>query len=150
MVPNAVENQIITLPAFGEILLGIVNDPIRADGSDHVHILRTAYTDHMCAEPLSYLHSERTHASRCAVNQHLLPGLNLSLIAKPLQCRKCRDTYRSRLLKRHIIWFDCQCRLGSAHIFGKSPTAGAEYLVAQFELRYVSANRFDVAGHINA
>jgi hypothetical protein len=26
----------------------------------------------------------------------------------------------------------------------------AEYLVARFKLRYVLANRFDLAGHINA
>ena|SRR5205085_1727360 len=83
MVPNAVENQIITLPRFGEILLGVINDVICADGSDHVHIPRTAYAGDFCAERFGNLHSERTHASRRTVDQDLLSRLNLSLVATP-------------------------------------------------------------------
>jgi hypothetical protein len=63
------------LPAFGEILLRVINDPIRADGSNHLHILRTAYADHIRAERSGDLHSERAHASRRTVNQGLLPRL---------------------------------------------------------------------------
>src|ERR1039457_413690 len=127
MVANAVENQVITLPAFGEILLRVINDPICADGSDHFHIPRTAYAGHICAEPLGDLHSERTHASRRTVNQDSLSRLNVSLVTKTLQCGECRHAYRSRLLKCHIIWLHGQCRLGSARIFGESPTARAEH-----------------------
>src|SRR5712691_930405 len=121
MVPNAVENHVITLPTFGEILLGVIDDPICADGSDHVHIPRTAYAGHICAEPLGDLHSERTHASRRTVNQDLLPRLNLSLVAKTLQCGECRHRCRSRLLKRHVIWLRDQCRLGSTHTRQRPP-----------------------------
>ncbi len=31
MVPNVVENQVVTLPALGEILFGVINDLIGAD-----------------------------------------------------------------------------------------------------------------------
>ena len=82
MVSDAIEKQVVTLPALGEILLGVINDPIRADGSDHVHIPRTAYAGHLCAERLGDLHRERTHASRRTVNQDLLARLNLSLVAQ--------------------------------------------------------------------
>src|SRR6266852_7954283 len=164
MVPNAVEKEVVTLPTFGEILLRVINDPICADGSDHVHVPRTAYAGHLCAERLGDLHSEGTHASRRTVNQDLLPRLNVSLVAKTLQCGECRHRCRSCLFKRHAIRLHDQCRLGSTHILGKGPLADpdfntrslrvsdtqTEHCVAWFELRYVPANRFDLAGHINA
>src|SRR6266550_5117172 len=155
MVPNAVENQVVTLPTFGEILLDIINDTICADGSHHLHISRAAYAGHIRAERLGDLHRERTHASRRTVNQDLVLRLNLSLVAqaaqtKTLQCGECRNRHRSRLLKRHVIGLQDQCRLGSTHILGKGSFAGAEHRVAWFELGYVPANRFDLAGHIMA
>src|SRR5438094_7462208 len=66
---KAVENQVVTLPTFGEILLDIINDTICADGSHHLHISRAAYAGHIRAERLGDLHRERTHASRRPVNQ---------------------------------------------------------------------------------
>jgi hypothetical protein len=62
----------------------------------------------------------------------------------------------SGLLKRHVIRLHDQCRfhelsrLAGTRIFGKCPTACAEHLVAGLELGYVPANRFNLAGHINA
>ena len=62
----------------------------------------------------------------------------------------------SRLLKRYVIRFHDQCRfhdlrrLASTRILGKGPTACAEDRVAWFELRYVPANRFNLASHIDA
>ena len=44
-------------------------------------------------------------SSRCTVNQDPLSRLNVSLVAKTLQCGECRHAYRSRLLKCHIIGF---------------------------------------------
>src|SRR5438094_10064823 len=104
MVPNAVENQIVslvvTLPAFSEILPSIVKDLLCADGSDHVHISLAACAGHICAERLGDLHRERTHASRRTVNQDLVRRLNVSLVAqvastKTLQCRQCPNRHSS-------------------------------------------------------
>src|SRR5260370_19852917 len=150
MVPNAVEKEVVALPTFGEILLRVINGAICADGSDHLHIPRTAYSRHIRSERLGDLHRERTHASRRTVNQDLLARLNLSLGPKTLQCGECRHGYGSTLLKRHVIGLADQCRLGTTHILGKSPAAHAEHLVAWFELGYVPANLFNLAGHINA
>ncbi len=83
--PTVVENEVVPLPTFGEILLGVVNDTICTDRSDHVQIPRTAYASDIGAERLGDLNSERPYASRRTVNQDLLPGLNLSLVAKTLQ-----------------------------------------------------------------
>src|SRR3989442_15319032 len=107
MVPNAVENQIIslvvTLPAFSEILPSIVNDLLCADGSHHLHISRAAYAGDLCAERLGDLHRERTHASRRPVNHNLLPRLNVALVAQAastttLQGRGCLNGARAGLL----------------------------------------------------
>src|SRR5262249_6858409 len=142
------ENKVVTLFTFGEILLGVINNVICADGSDHLHISRTAYAGHICAEPLGNLHSERTHASRRTVNQDLLPRLNPSLVAKTLQCGQPRHGYRTRLLKRHVIRLHHQCGLRCTRILGKGPLARAKHCVAWFELLDFPANRFNLASHI--
>src|ERR1700721_547187 len=155
MIPDSVEKKVITSPAPGEILLGIVNDPIYADGSNHVHISCTAHAGHICAERLGDLHSERTHASRCTIDQNLLPRLNPSLVAKALQSGECCNRYTSRLLKRHVMRFHDQRRfhdsrrLASTRILGKFSTAGAEHCVTWVEVRYVSTHRFNLASHVN-
>src|SRR6516225_959144 len=68
------------------------------------------------------------------VNQDLLARLNVSFVAKTLQCGDCRNRYRSRLLKRHVIRLHDQCSLGSTHVLGTPPTACAEHFVARFEV----------------
>src|SRR5215469_5234333 len=113
MVPNAVENQVITLPTFGEIIPGVINHVICADGLDHVHIPRTAYASNLRAKRFGALHSESTHTSRRTVNQDLLPGLNPSRVAQTLQCGDCRYRYGSGLLECDVVRLHDQCRLGS-------------------------------------
>ena len=65
-------------------------------------VLHTPVT---CAERFGDLHSERAYASRRTINQDLLSWLNMSLVAKPLQCGECRHRYRGCLLKRHVFGF---------------------------------------------
>src|ERR1035438_4361531 len=142
MVAYVVEKQIVMLPALGEILFGVINHPIRADGADRVHIPGTAYAGHVRAETLGDLHRERAHASRGAVDQDLLSRPNLSLVAKTLQGGECRDAYRSRLLERQVIRLGSQRGFGGTDVLREGPTAPAEHLVARFELRCVPANRF--------
>jgi hypothetical protein len=86
MAGKALEKTIVASRTLGEILLGAINDVIRADGSDHFHIPRTAYARNIRPERLGDLHSEGTYSSRRTVDQHLLPRLNVSLVAKTLQC----------------------------------------------------------------
>ena len=76
---------------FGEILLRVVDDSIRADGANHLHISRAANAGHICAEGFGDLHCEGAHTSGGAVDQDLLAGLYLSLVAKALQCGEGRD-----------------------------------------------------------
>jgi hypothetical protein len=64
-----------------------------------LHIPRTTYARHLCAEGFGDLHSERTYASRRTVNQDLLPRLSLSLVAQTLQCGECRSPVQKRLAR---------------------------------------------------
>ena len=123
MVRHEVENQVVMLSTFREILSRVINDVICADGSNHFNIPRTAHAGNFRAERFGDLHGEGAHASCRAVNQDFLPRLNLSLVAKTLQGSESRQGYRSRLLKRRVIRFHDQCRRGSARILGKGPAA---------------------------
>src|SRR5712691_9274002 len=109
MVRHQVENYVVLLTAAGEILSRVINDVMCADGADHFHIPRTANTGNLSAKRFGDLYSEGTHASGGAVNQDLLAGLNLSLVAKTLQGGESGHRHRSRLLKRHIIRLQRQC-----------------------------------------
>jgi hypothetical protein len=50
MVPYAVEDQIIMLPTVGEVFFGVINDVVRAKGSDYIHIPCAAYASDLCAK----------------------------------------------------------------------------------------------------
>src|SRR5437660_760744 len=151
MVRNVVENHIVTLPGFGEIFFGVINDVIRAERPDHMQISRTTYTGHIRAERFRDLHREGSHTSRRPVNQDFLAGLNFSLVAKRLQSRDARDVDRSRLLKCDVCRLD---RDGSVrartNVLGKGTSPSAEDIIAWFELRDVFADGFNRAGKINS
>src|ERR1700722_10304702 len=109
MVPNAVEKQIVTLTHFGEIFLGVIDNPIRADGSDHVHIPGTAYAGHFSAERFGDLDGEGAYASGRTVNQDLLPRLEVSFVAKTLQRGEAGHRNGSCLIERDVIRLCDQC-----------------------------------------
>src|SRR6266513_1519328 len=113
------------------------------------HVSRTAYARYFRAERLRYLDSESAHASRCAVDQNLLPRLNVTF-AKTLQGGESRPSYRARLFKRHISRLNDQCSFASTRILRKRRTSHAKDFVARFEQRHVFANRFNLAGHIGS
>jgi hypothetical protein len=79
-----------------------------------------------------------------------LASLDASLITKTLKDSDRRHWYGCCLLKRYVGRFPCQLIFSSTRILGKSPAAHAEHFVAWFELGYLPAHRFDLAGHINA
>src|SRR5271167_1769936 len=108
MVPNAIEEQVVALCTFCEVLLCVVDDPICTNGPDHVEIPGTAYAGHFRAKRLGDLHCECTHTSRSTVNQDLLTCLDVSLVAKALQCGIGGHGYGCCLLKCHVSWLHDQ------------------------------------------
>src|SRR5215470_10705851 len=150
MVPDAVQNQVVMLPISGEVLVSVINNPIRTKRSHHIQIPCTAYTGDIRAKGFGDLHSEGTHTSGRAVNQYLVSRLNVSLVAEALERGESRHWYGSRLLECHISGLCDQCRLGSTYILGKGAAAGSKYLVAGLELCDLAANQFDLACNIDA
>src|SRR5580704_1455259 len=108
MVPNTIEEQVVALWAFCEILLSVIDNTICTDGPDHVEIPGAAYAGHFRAKRLGNLHSECSYTSRSTVNQDLLTCLDVPLIAKTLQCGIGGHRYGSRLLKCHVSWLPDQ------------------------------------------
>src|SRR6266404_1996152 len=98
MVGNVIEDHVVTLVALGEIFIRVIYDVIGADGSDKIDIPCAANSRNLCAKRFGDLHGECSYTSGRAVDQHLLPRLNVSL-AQALQGRKSGQRERGGLLK---------------------------------------------------
>src|SRR5438309_9014077 len=144
MIPNKVEDQIITLIGFSEIFVGVVDHVICADRAYQIEIPRTTYAGHLGAERFSYLHRKGPNAARRSVNQDLLPWLNLSLIAKTLQRRDCRHRHRSSLLKCHVSRLQHYSSIReTTYVLSQGSVFAAEHVVAWLEHCDVLTNRFN-------
>src|SRR5258708_9568166 len=119
MVPDAIEDHVISLGAPGEIVGRVVHDMVGADGPNEVHIPRAAYTGHFSAERSGDLHRERAHTARRTVDQDLLPRLNLAFVAKALNSGQPRYRYVRRLLESTIARAHGQTAFRSAGILGE-------------------------------
>src|SRR5258707_13204783 len=84
------KNEVIPLPNFGEIFLGVINDMICTNREQHVHIPRAAHGSDFSPERFGNLHRKRPHTTTRTMNQHLLSWLNLSFSAQALQGGDCR------------------------------------------------------------
>src|SRR5438067_1480550 len=120
------------LGACGEVLPRVVDDVIRAESANHVDVLGAAYAGHFRTERLGDLHGEGTDTPRGAVDQDLLSGVNVSLVAQSLQRGDGRDRHRSRLLESHTGRFQRDgASLPDGDVLGERPISSAEYLVAR-------------------
>src|SRR5712692_5490164 len=102
MISDSIKNQVITLSAFGEIFLRVINHMICANLAHHVQIPGAAHTGDFSTERFGNLNSKSTNATRCPMDQNLLPLLNLSSVAKTLQSRECRYRDGCGRLKRKV------------------------------------------------
>src|SRR5215469_6440101 len=123
MVSDTVENCVIPLQLPGEILLRVIDNPIRTQGPNHVDIPSATDRGHVSAEPLRDLHRECAYSSRRAVDENLVSRLEVRFIAKTLQGRIGCHRYGSRLLKRCVGWLHGQLRLRGTRIFGECAVA---------------------------
>src|ERR1035437_9866334 len=130
MVPHVVEDEVVALLTLSEVLMGVVDDMVGTDGADHVDVPRAANGCHFGAEGLGDLHGERPDASGRAVDQDLLTGLDLPLIAQQLQGGGCRYPDGRGLLKREVGRLGDEVVRTGTGILGKGACAPAEYLVA--------------------
>src|ERR1700726_3712379 len=143
MVCNVVDNYVVAICTLGEILFGVINHVICAERSDKINISSTAYASNFSAERFGDLHRESPDTAGRAIDQNLLPRLNLSFVAHTLQRRNPRDVDGSCLFKTDAGRLQCDCSHGPpADILGKGPTSTAEHVIAWFELSDILTDRF--------
>src|SRR6202011_6218363 len=150
MVRYVVEDEVVALTALGEVLARVIDDTVSADGADHFHVLGAADAGHVSAKRLGDLDGRCADAPRGAVDQNLLAGLDLALIAKQLKSGGCRDPDGRGLLECEVGGLQDEMVLRGARILGKRTGAPAEHLIAWAELRHAIADRLDRPGDIRA
>src|SRR6266487_3604593 len=109
------------LPIPGEIFLRVINDMICANRAHHVQVPRAAYAGDFGSECFGELHRKRTHATRGAVNQNLLPGVDVPRIAQALQSGDGRHRNGGGLLERTIGRFNATLFSGTVAYSAKLP-----------------------------
>src|SRR6266566_134723 len=148
------KNQVIPLPISGEIFLRVINDMVCTNRAHYVQIPRAAYGGDFSPERFGNLHRKRTDPTTRTMNQHLLPLLNVSFIAKALQGDDCRLRYGCCFLKRYIGRFQDQCIFMNRYIFGKTAKTilgcVSEYLITWLKLFYISANCFNPSRNVRS
>ena len=90
------------LATVGEVLLGVVDDPVCADRSDHVQFRRAVHAGHVRSVRLGKLRGERTHSTSRTVDQDLLPRPHLPLTAKTLEGDESEGGHGRGLCKRKV------------------------------------------------
>src|SRR5450759_2214288 len=150
MVRHVVEDKVVTLPTLGEVLLGVVDDVVSANGADHVDVLRAAHAGYFGAECFGDLNGERPEASRRSVDQDLMTWLDLPLIAKQLESCGCGHSDGRGLLEREVGWLQEELILSSTRVLGKGARAPAENLIAESEFRDIFADCLDRSGDVRS
>jgi len=138
------------LLAPGEVVAGVVDDVIGAEGPDQVHLGRATHAGDRGTEGLGDLDRERPHAARGADDQHLLSWLHLGAVSHALHRGDPGDGNRRSLLEGEV------CRLAGKQsdsgtgVLGEGAVTGAVNLVARRELGHVRTDGLDDAGQTPA
>ena len=85
-------------------------------------------------ERLGDLDGERADAARRPVDQDLLPGLDLAVVAKELEGGRRGHADGGRLLEREVGRLLDELVLGRVGVLGEGAGAPAEHLVARLEV----------------
>src|SRR5881409_3141552 len=126
MVVNVVEDHVVTLVALREIFFRVIDDVIGADRSDKIDIARAANRRNLRAKKFGDLNGERSDTSSRAVNENLLPGLNISL-AQTLQRNESGQRQGGCLFKGDVRRLQDQCSFASACILGQTAATEPEH-----------------------
>jgi hypothetical protein len=74
MVGDEVEDHVVAGAAGGEVLGGVVDHVVGAEGAYVLGLAAAADARHLGAHGLRKLHGESADAARRAVDEHVLPG----------------------------------------------------------------------------
>src|SRR5438552_13335325 len=114
------KNQVIALPIASEICVCVIYDVVCTKRARDVHIPRAADGGDVSPKCFGKLHRKRNYTTRCPMNQHLLPLLNVTFIAKALQGGESRLRDGCCFLKRESGRFEDHCSFRNRDIFGKT------------------------------
>ena len=117
-VRHVVEYEVVPLPRPREVHFRVVDDMVGADRSDQVHVPRAADASHLRAERLRNLHGKGSDAARGTVDQDLLSGPDLAVIADRQEGDGAGHGNGRGLLERQVG------RLGHQRIFGDGRVLG--------------------------
>ena len=143
MVADVVEDEVVALGPGGEVDLRVVDDVVGADRADQLDVLRAADPGHLGAERLGDLHGERAHATGSAVDEDLLTGLDLAVVAQELERGRGGHADRGRLLEGEIGRLLEELVLCRPRVLGEGSRAPAEDLVARLEPGHIRPDRLD-------
>src|SRR5260370_37124282 len=116
---DKIKYQIILVSIFSEVFLGVINDMVCAKRAQQVQLAGVIHPSHLSPVEFGKLHCKRTGAATGTINQNLLPWLDLSFIANPLQGDHCRLRDGRYFLECHTGWFESQGFFTDADILGK-------------------------------
>ena len=112
------------------------------------------HAGHLGPVGLGDLDREGADAAGGAVDQHLLPGLDLSVVAKALECGHRRHRNRGRFLERQVRRLQRHNVHRHRHVFGEAAVAVVQEvgvdLVAGLEPGDAAADRLDLPGDVDA
>ena len=112
---------------------------------------RTTRSSNFGVECLRDLHREGADASGGAVDQDLLPGSNIAVIAKGLEGDEPGHGNGRGLLEGEVGRLGRQCVFGDGCVLGKGPTeptAPAEDLLTGLKAPHARADGFDRPSHV--
>ena len=130
-------------PPSRHVFLRVVDDVVGAERARLLDVPRAAHRRHLGAERLRDLDGKRADAAGGAVNEHVLSGLHLPVVAEPLQRRERRDRHGGRLLEREVRRLGRYPPVHRANDLGKRAGVRAEDLVTGPEALDVLADGLD-------
>src|SRR5215211_308799 len=148
-----IEYQIILFPVLGEVFSGVINDMVCSKRAHKVQLAGVIYPGHLSPVQFGKLHRNRTGTTTGAIYQDLLPRLDLSFIANPLQGDHCRLRDGRCFLECHTRWFRCQFVLRRTDILGKTTQTRqdvAEDFIPWLESTDVAASHYDSTGYVRS
>jgi hypothetical protein len=149
MPAGEVEDHVVALPAAGEVLPGVVDDVVGAEGADQLDVAGAAHAGHVGAEGLGDLHGEGANTSRRAVDQHGLAGLHLADVAQTLKGGDGGERHCGGLLEGEVGGLGCEQTLGNTRVLGEAAGGGLGVdLVTRTEPGDGATDRHNRAGEV--
>src|SRR5436190_15999059 len=130
-----VGDQVVALALTREVLAGVVEHAVGAEGPRLLDVACAAHSCDVGAERLRDLDGERADTARGAVDQHALARLEIAVVSEALERSQARDPHRRGLLERDVgrLADDVE----RAHVLGEGAAPAAEYLVSGGQVGHV-------------